>query len=104
MLLARSNNHAYWHLGTLYVRYTGKIMGRNRIHRFFENADRLAEFAIPSPVSAERAASMRAAGAGKSQSAFLKAPLRPQALRDLPFGAACDAARPPVKGWCNYSI
>ena len=79
-------------------------MGHNRIHRFFENVDCFAELAIPSLAPEERAVSKRAAAAGKSQLVFAQERQWAQSLDALPLGANSDAATPPAKGWCNYSI
>jgi hypothetical protein len=85
-------------------RYTGEIVGHHRTRRLFENAKRFADFWIPSPASGERTAMTRAIGGGQSPAPFPQEPLRAQSLDDRSCGITRDAARPPAKGWSNYSI
>ena len=79
-------------------------MWRNRINGFFESGEHFIELTIPSLASEEKASPARAAAAGKSQSAFAQQPQRTQSLGAFPFAATSNAASPPAKGWCNYSI
>ena len=77
-------------------------MGHNRIRRFFENIYCFAETAIPSRASGEEAASAQAAG--KPQSVVSQRRQPAESFDGLPCGTVSDAARPPARGWCNYSI